>query len=69
MLILGLNYILILFEEKARTIAHDFDRFWTILDPKLIMLILGINYILVLFMQKVWTIAHDFDPFWTIFDP
>jgi len=32
MLILGGNYIFVLFQQKAWTIAHDFDRFWTIFD-------------------------------------
>ena len=63
------NYILVRFDQKPCTIAHDFDRFWAIFDPKLIMLIFGINYIFFLFDQKPWTIAHDFDPFWAIFDP
>ena len=28
--IFGINYILVLFEQKSWTIAHDFDRFWTV---------------------------------------
>ena len=49
--------------------AHDFDRFWIIFYPQVIMLIFGINYIMDLFEQKAWTMAHNFDQLWTIFDP
>ena len=68
MLIFGINYILVIFEQKAWTIAHDFDRYWTGFDPVLIILIFGINYILDLFERKAWTIAHDFNRFWNVFD-
>ena len=55
--------------QKSWTIAHDFNRFWTVFHPSLIMLIFKINYILVFFGQKSWTIGHDFDRFWTVFHP
>ena len=69
MLIFGINYIFVILEQKAWSIAHHFDRFWTIFDPYLIMLIFEINYNLVIFQQKAWSTAHNFDLFWTIFDP
>ena len=69
MLIFEIICILVHFDQKAWTIAHDYHRFWTIFDLELMMLIFGINYKSVHFDRKAWTIAHDFDRLCTIFDP
>ena len=48
---------------------NDFERFFAIFKPELIMLHFIINYILGIFNKKAWTITHDFERLLAIFDP
>ena len=60
----------VIFEQKAWTIAHGFDRFWVIFTPFGKILWFFKNSQNWPFLeQKAWTIAHGFDGFWVFFTP